>query len=61
MELRKLGRSDLNVSSIALGCVTLGREIDAATSFAVLDRAMDCGINLLDTAAVNDPAVVGLA
>jgi aryl-alcohol dehydrogenase-like predicted oxidoreductase len=52
LELRKLGTSDLNVSSIALGCVTFGREIDAATSFAVLDRAMDCGINLLDTAAV---------
>lgn len=52
MELRKLGTTDLNVSSIALGCVTFGREIDAATSFAVLDRAMECGINLLDTAAV---------
>jgi aryl-alcohol dehydrogenase-like predicted oxidoreductase len=52
LELRKLGTSDLNVSSIALGCVTFGREIDADTSFAVLDRAMDCGINLLDTAAV---------
>ena len=52
MELRKLGTSDLDVSSIGLGCVTFGREIDAATSFAVLDRAMDGGINLLDTAAV---------
>lgn len=52
MELRKLGTSDLNVSSISLGCVTFGREIDAATSFAVLNRAMDYGINLLDTAAV---------
>ncbi len=51
MELRQLGTSDLNVTSIALGCVTFGREIAAATSFAVLDRAMDCGINLLDTAA----------
>ena len=52
MDLRKLGTSDLNVSSIGLGCVTFGREIDTPTSFAVLDRAMDCGINLLDTAAV---------
>jgi len=52
VELRKLGTSDLNVSSIGLGCVTFGREIDAATSFAVLDRAIECGINLLDTAAV---------
>ncbi len=52
MELRWLGKSDLNVSSIGLGCVTFGREIDASTSFAVLDHAMDCGIRLLDTAAV---------
>lgn len=52
MELRKLGKSDLKVSSIGLGCVTFGREIDAATSFAVLNRALECGINLLDTAAV---------
>jgi len=52
MQLRRLGSSDLTVSSIALGCVTFGREIDAPTSFAVLDHAMDCGINLLDTAAV---------
>ena len=52
LEVRQLGASDLHVSSIGLGCVTFGREIDAATSFAVLDRALECGINLLDTAAV---------
>ena len=52
MEVRQLGASDLHVSSIALGCVTFGREIDAAMSFAVLDRALDCGVKLLDTAAV---------
>lgn len=52
MELRKLGRSELKVSSIGLGCVTFGREIDAATSYAVLERALDRGIHLLDTAAV---------
>ena len=42
----------MQVSSIGLGCVTFGREIDATTSFDVLDRAVDRGINLLDTAAV---------
>jgi len=52
LEVRTLGTSDLKVSSIGLGCVTFGREIDAATSFAVLDRALDRGINFLDTAAV---------
>lgn len=52
LEHRRLGTSDLTVSSIGLGCVTFGREIDQATSFAILDRAVDRGINLLDTAAV---------
>lgn len=40
----------MNVSSIGLGCVTFGREIDQATSFEVLDHALSRGINLLDTA-----------
>jgi aryl-alcohol dehydrogenase-like predicted oxidoreductase len=47
---RPLGRTGLEVSSIGLGCVTFGREIDKATSFAVLDHALERGINLLDTA-----------
>ena len=51
MEYRKLGTSDLEVSVIGMGCVTFGREIDPATSFDVLDRAVERGINLLDTAA----------
>lgn len=52
METRKLGRTDLTVSAIGLGCVTFGREIDEATSFAILDHARENGITLLDTAAV---------
>jgi aryl-alcohol dehydrogenase-like predicted oxidoreductase len=50
MEYRRLGRTDLYVSSIGLGCATFGREIDQATSFAVMDRALERGINLIDTA-----------
>ncbi len=50
MEYRKLGRTDLQVSSIGLGCVTFGREIDEATSFTVMDRAIEHGITLFDTA-----------
>src|SRR5688572_12354912 len=50
MEYRKLGRTDLNVSSIGLGAVTFGRENDEATSFAVMDHAVERGINLFDTA-----------
>ena len=50
MEYRQLGRSALNVSSIGLGCVTFGRELDEAASFAVMDHALSRGINLFDTA-----------
>ncbi len=52
MEFRQLGNSDLNVSSIGLGSVTFGREIDLETSFSILDYAMDKEVNLIDTAEV---------
>lgn len=50
MEYRRVGRSDLAVSRLGLGCVTFGREIDEAESFRLLDQAIDSGITLLDTA-----------
>lgn len=50
MEYRQLGNTALKVSSIGLGCVTFGREIDETTSFAIIDHALSRGINLLDTA-----------
>jgi len=50
MEHRRLGRTDLSVSSIGMGCVTFGREIGRDESFLVLDRALERGITLYDTA-----------
>lgn len=50
MEYHSLGRTGLQVSSIGMGCVTFGREIDDDTSFAVMDRALEHGITLFDTA-----------
>lgn len=50
MEVRPLGKSDLWVSSIGMGCVTFGREIDEAASFQLMDRALERGITLFDTA-----------
>jgi aryl-alcohol dehydrogenase-like predicted oxidoreductase len=52
VEYRTLGRSGLRVSAIGLGCVTFGREIDRDTAFAVMDRAIDAGITLFDTAEI---------
>lgn len=50
MQTRPLGVTGIKVSSIGLGCVTFGREIDHDMSFAVMDRATEHGINLFDTA-----------
>ena len=50
MEHRKLGRTDISLSFIGLGCVTFGREIDEYASAAILDDAVERGINWLDTA-----------
>jgi aryl-alcohol dehydrogenase-like predicted oxidoreductase len=35
---------------VGLGCVTFGREIDEAASFAIMDHAAERGITLFDTA-----------
>ena len=50
METRLLGRSGIRVPRLGLGCTTFGREIDEATSFAVMDYAVEHGITLFDTA-----------
>ena len=50
MQYRTLGNTDLEVSSLGMGCVTFGREIDRETSLGILDRASECGITLFDTA-----------
>src|SRR5258705_1254234 len=50
MDYRILGHSALRVSAIGLGGATFGREIDEAGAFAVLDRALERGITLFDTA-----------
>ncbi len=50
MEYRLLGRSNLRVSSIGLGSATFAREIDEPTAYTVLDRALEHGITLFDTA-----------
>jgi aryl-alcohol dehydrogenase-like predicted oxidoreductase len=50
MELRRLGTSDLTVSSVGLGCNNFGRVVDLAGTRAVVDAALDAGINFLDTA-----------
>lgn len=47
-----LGRTGLKVSRLCLGTMNFGPETDEATSFAIMDRALDAGINFFDTADV---------
>lgn len=50
LEQRRVGKSDIFVSRLGLGCVTFGREVDEVESFQLLDQAVAGGITLLDSA-----------
>lgn len=50
MEMRQLGRTNINVSSLCLGTMTWGEQNDQDQAFAQLDRARAAGINFVDTA-----------
>ena len=45
-----LGTSGLQVSRICLGTMTFGEQVDEPTAFTILDRALERGINFIDTA-----------
>jgi aryl-alcohol dehydrogenase-like predicted oxidoreductase len=49
-KLRKIG--DLEVSEVGLGCNNFGRRLDLDGTRAVVDAALDAGVNLLDTADI---------
>src|SRR5512133_126110 len=52
MTYRHLGRSGLLVSQIGRGAMNYGFTVDESSSFAVMDAAIDAGINFFDTADV---------
>jgi aryl-alcohol dehydrogenase-like predicted oxidoreductase len=45
-----LGRSDLQVTPICLGTMTFGEQVAERDAHAILDRAVERGVNFLDTA-----------
>eukprot|EP01042_Synura_sphagnicola_P023788 gene23788-30373_t len=49
-DYRPLGRTDLRVSAIALGTMTWGQQNTETDGHAQLGRAVDAGINFIDTA-----------
>jgi aryl-alcohol dehydrogenase-like predicted oxidoreductase len=50
MEYRQLGQSDLRMAPLVLGGNVFGWNVDAKTSFAILDAFVDAGFNAIDTA-----------
>ena len=52
MEMRRLGRSGLEIAPLVLGGNVFGWTADEATSFAILDAFVGAGFNCIDTADV---------
>jgi aryl-alcohol dehydrogenase-like predicted oxidoreductase len=55
MHYRKLGKTGLNVSDISFGAWAIGGswgEVQDSDSLAALHKAIDCGVNFIDTADV---------
>ena len=52
MDYTHLGRSGLSVSRLCLGTMNFGPETTEEDSHAIMDRALDLGINFFDTANV---------
>ena len=50
MQMRRLGRTDLSIAPLVLGGNVFGWTADKKTSFAVLDRFAESGLNAVDTA-----------
>jgi len=52
MEYRRLGRSGVLVSPLCLGAMNFGGPTNEADSFAIMQKAVEGGINFFDTANV---------
>ncbi|CAM5403342.1 aldo/keto reductase [Mycolicibacterium aubagnense] len=59
MDRRLLGRTDLEIAPLVLGGNVFGWTVDEKTSFDLLDRFVDGGLNTIDTANVYSRWVPG--
>jgi aryl-alcohol dehydrogenase-like predicted oxidoreductase len=49
LESRQLGRSDVRIAPLVLGCNVFGWNVDEPTSHRILDAFVDAGFNAIDT------------
>ena len=52
MKMRKLGSSNLIISSIGVGCMNFGSMCDQAATDAIVNTAFDLGVNFFDVADI---------
>ena len=52
VQKRRLGRTGLQIAPLVFGGNVFGWTVDAKTSFAILDRFVEAGLNTIDTADV---------
>ena len=60
MQLRKLGKTGVEVAPLVLGGNVFGWTADKATSFAILDAYFEAGFNAVDTADVYNRYAPGM-
>ena len=49
MQYRNLGRTGVKVSELCLGCMMFGAKTELDESCAIIDRALEAGLNFFDT------------
>ena len=52
MKYRRLGKYGVKVSELCLGTMIYGSQVDEATATKIIRRAVDLGVNFIDTADV---------
>ena len=60
MNFKKLGNTDLKVSTICLGTMTWGEQNNQKEAFEQMNYALNCGVNFFDAAEIlGKKAVMG--
>jgi aryl-alcohol dehydrogenase-like predicted oxidoreductase len=52
MKMKPLGHSGIEVTAVGLGCMNFGMMCDQEATTAIVDAALDAGVNFFDVAAI---------